>query len=65
MNNNKNIYKKRKLIIKMEKKKITQFKDKKECERCHYFYNEEDMDFYNERMVCRNCEEEMKECERI
>ena len=47
----------------MKKKKVTQFEDKKECERCHYMYDEEDLDFYNSRLVCRNCEEEIKDGE--
>lgn len=49
----------------MEKKKITPFEDKKECERCKFRYAEEDLDIYNGKWVCRNCEEEIKECERI
>lgn len=53
----------------MKKKKIVQFEDKVECERCEYFYPEEEMDWIrmdegDKWFVCRNCEEEIKETNR-
>ena len=48
------------------KKKIIPFSQKVECDRCGYFYSEEDMDWIRtdngeKWFVCRNCEEDIKE----
>lgn len=48
----------------MKTKKITNKPNqKKECEKCHFFYNENDLDLCKGRWLCRNCEEETYELE--
>lgn len=52
--------------MKKQLKKQTRFSEKKECERCHFKYPEDDLDLVTidgnrSWWLCRNCEYEVKE----
>lgn len=48
----------------MKTKKIkNKSNEKKECDKCHFLYDENDLDLYKGRWFCRNCEEEVNELE--
>lgn len=49
----------------MKKQKITKWEDKIECSKCYFRFGEEYLGFLNGRLLCQNCEKEVRDVEKI